>query len=251
MRWSKQSRRSVPITLRNRRSLGGARRCGEQSGPQPADTLAKVGPVDRVPVVDQEPGALAPIGGGLDEALCGPLRARVRGHARVDDLASLEGEHDEDIQDAEPAGEEDEEVAGPSFVEVIADEGGPPLAALAVQADRAVLGDSARRGVVPELGELRSDDLLAPRRVLAPHLPNQRPEICVDRRTTCRASGAPSPQQAPRGTVPADDGRRFHQQDGVEQASRATGQRAEKPSIESPETRAFDPATGHDELLAE
>jgi hypothetical protein len=86
--------------------------------------------------VDEETRALAPIEGGLDEALCGPLSARVRGHASVDDLASLEGEHDEDLQDAEPTGEEDEEVAGPRFVEVIADEGGPPLAALAVQADR-------------------------------------------------------------------------------------------------------------------
>lgn len=40
-------------------------------------------------------------------------------------------------------------------------------------------------------------------------------------------------------------------QDGAEQASRAAGQGAEEPSIESSEKRALGPATEHDELLAE
>ena len=114
-----------------------------------------------------------------------------------------------------------------------------------------VLGDRARRNAVPELGELRSDDLLAPGRVLAPHLSNQRPEICDDRRTTWRATGAPAPRETPRRPVPADDGFRLHQQDGVEQASEAAGQGTEEPPIESAETRAPDPTTGHDELLPE
>jgi len=50
--------------------------------------------------------------------------------------------------------------------------------------------------------------------------------------------------------VPADNGLRLHQQDGVEQASGAAGQGAEEP-IEPLEKRALDRATEDDELLAE
>jgi len=51
------------------------------------------------------------IGDGLDEALSGPVRAGVWGDARVDDPTAVEGENDEDVEEAEPAGYDDEEVA--------------------------------------------------------------------------------------------------------------------------------------------
>jgi hypothetical protein len=70
--------------------FGRAEGRGEKSGPQPTNTPAELGAVDRVPVVDEEPRALTAIGGRLHEALCGPLRAGIRGDARLDDLASLQ-----------------------------------------------------------------------------------------------------------------------------------------------------------------
>lgn len=65
------------------------------------------------------------------------------GDAGVDDGASAEGENDEDVEDAESARDEDEEVAGPGLVQVVADEGSPALATLSVQTRRAVLRDGA------------------------------------------------------------------------------------------------------------
>ena len=224
---------------------------GEEFGAEPADTAAKIGAVDRVPVMDEEPRSLLPIGGGLDEALAGPDGAGVRRDARLDDLAAVQGEDHEDVEDPEPPGHKDEEVAGPGFAKVTSDEGRPSLTALSVQASRAALGDGAWRDLVTELGEVGRDDLLSPRRVRAPHPADQRAEVCVDRRAASWTPGAPSPKETPPGSVPPDDGLRFHQEDGVEQASRAAGQGAEEPSIESAETRALDPATCHDELLAE
>lgn len=46
------------------------------------------------------------------------------------DRALAQGENDEDVEDAEPRDDEDEEVAGPGLVQVVADERGPALAPL-------------------------------------------------------------------------------------------------------------------------
>ena len=208
----------------SRRSRGGS----EEPRAEPADAAAKVGAVDRVPVMDEEPGSLLAVGGGLDEPLGGPVGAGVRRDAGVDDLAAVESEDHEDVQDAEPSGHENEEVAGPGLAKVISDEGGPSLAALSVEASRAVLGDGAWRDLVTKLGELGRDELLAPGRVLTPHSADERPKVCVDGRPADWTAGAPTPDETPRCAVPTNDGLGFHEQDGVDQASRATGQGAEE-----------------------
>jgi hypothetical protein len=50
--------------------------------------------------------------------------------------------------------------------------------------------------------------------------------------------------------VPADDGLGFHEEDGVQEAVEAAGQRTDEPAIESAQARAFDLAANDDELLA-
>ena len=210
----------------------------------------EVGAVDRVSVVDKESRDLVGIAGRLRKALGGPAGAWVLGDAGVDDRASAEGENDEDVKDTESTRDEDEEVAGPGLVQVVADEGSPALATLSVQTRRAVLGDGARGDLVAELGQFGGDDLLTPGRVLAPHPPDEFSEICIDGRTARRTVGAPAPEQGPGGTVPADDGLGFHEEHGVQQAVEAAGQRTDEPAIESAQARAFDLAADHDELLA-
>jgi hypothetical protein len=113
--------------------FGRSGRRDEEAGPEPLNTPAEVGAVDRVPVMDEEARTLA-IADSLDEALGSPDSAGVRGNARVHEAAAVEGENDEDVEEAESAGHEDEEVAGPSLAEVISDEGAPALAAPSVQA---------------------------------------------------------------------------------------------------------------------
>ena len=165
--------------------------------------------------MDQKARMLA-IGDGLDEASSGPDPAGVLGDARVDDLTAVEGENDEDVEEAEPAGYDNKEVAGSGLAEVISDEGAPALAALSVQTSGATPGDRAGRDEVTELGELGQNDLLTPRPVFNPHPADQGPQIRVYGGPTPWTAGAPAPEEMPRCTVPADDGLRFHQEDGAE-----------------------------------
>src|ERR1022692_2708924 len=62
--------------------------------------------------------------------------------------------------------------------------------------------------------------------------------------------GAPAPEEAPGGTVPADDGLGFHEQHDVHEAMEAAGQGTDEPAIESARARAFELASDDDELLA-
>src|SRR5450755_4352023 len=70
---SKQSRRRVPIA-RSQKALALGARGGvaRRRVPSPPNTPAKVGAVDRVPVMDQKARMLA-IGDRLDEALSGQI----------------------------------------------------------------------------------------------------------------------------------------------------------------------------------
>ena len=62
--------------------------------------------------------------------------------------------------------------------------------------------------------------------------------------------GAPAPEEAPGGTVPADDGLGFHEQHDVHETVEAAGQRPDEPAIEPAQASAFDLAADDDELLA-
>src|SRR5450631_496598 len=139
--------------------LGRARRCGEEPGAESTDTAAEVGAVDGVSVVDEKARDVLAIAGGLGDALRCPAGVWMRGDTGVDDPAAAEREHDEDVEEVESCGDEDEEVAGPCLVQVVADERGPALPMFPVEAGGAVLGDGARRDLVAELGQMGGDDL--------------------------------------------------------------------------------------------
>ena len=218
--------------------------------PSPRDAAVEVGAIDRVSVVDEESRDLLSIAGRLRDALGGPGSAWMFGDAGVDDGASAEGENDEDVKEAESPRDEDEEVAGPGLVQVVTDECGPALASLSVEVGRAVLGDGARGDLVAEFGQFGGDDLLTPGGVLAPHPPDEFAEICINGGTAWWTVGAPAPEEAPGGTVPADDGLGFHEQHDVHEAVEAAGQGTDEPAIESAQARAFDLAADDDELLA-
>ena len=81
--------------------------------------------------------------------------------------------------------------------------------------------------------------------------PDESAEVDVDGRTAWWTAGAPLPEQAPRGAVPADDGLGVYKQDGAQQVPPASGQGTYEPPIESAPARAFDLAADDDELLAE
>ena len=227
-----------------------ARWCGEEPGAECSDAAMEVGAIDRVSVVDEESRDLLGIACRLGDALGGPAGGWMLRDASVDDRSPVEGKNDEDVEDAESRGDEDEEVAGPGLVQVVADECGPALAALSVEIGRAVLRDGARADLVAELRQFGGDDLLTPGGVPASHPPNELAEICIDGGTARWTVGAPAPDEAPGRTVPADDGLGFHEQYNVQETVEAAGQRPDEPAIEPAQTRAFDLAADDDELLA-
>jgi len=147
--------------------LRGSRRSGEQAGAKTPNSRAERGAVDGVAVVDEEAGYVIRVGGRLDQPLRGPGSARMLRHADVNKTAATQGEDHEHVQHAEPGRDDDEEVAGPSLVQVVADEGHPPLPSTASEAGGAVLGHGARRHPVAELGQLPGDAVLPPRGVVA------------------------------------------------------------------------------------
>ena len=227
-----------------------ARWCGEEPGAESSDAAMEVGAIDRVSVVDEESRELLGIAGRLGDALGGPASGWMLGDASVDDPAPVQGENDEDVEDAESRGDDDEEVAGPGLVQVVADECGPALAALSVEIGRAILRDGARGDLVAELRQFGGDDLLTPCGVLAPHPTDEFAEICIYRGPARRTVGAPAPDEAPGGTVPADDGLGFDEQHDVQETVEAAGQRPDEPAIEPAQARAFDLAADDYELLA-
>jgi hypothetical protein len=224
--------------------------CGEELGAQSSDAAVEVGSIDGVSVVDEESRNLLGIAGRVDDALGGPAGGWMLGDTGVDNGASAKRENDEDVEESESRGDKDDEVTGPGFVQVVADERCPALATLSVEIGGAVLRDGPRGDLVAELGQFGGDDLLTPGRVLAPHPPDETAEICIDGRTARRRAGAPAPEKAPGGTVPADDRLGCHEQDGVQKVVEASSRRADEPAIESAQARAFDLASDNDELLA-
>jgi hypothetical protein len=186
--------------------------------------------------MDEETGSMVGVDGGFDDELGGPCRGGMRGDAEVDQATSAEREHDEDVEDSEPCGEDGEEVASPRFVQMVANERSPPLSPTAAGSRWPVLRDGPRRDAVPELGQLASDQVLAPCRVLTPHAADQTTKIEVDRRAATWSPGAPSPAQPPAGAVPADDGFGLHDDDGVKQTAKTAGEGSQKPAVEALQT---------------
>jgi hypothetical protein len=92
--------------------------------------------------------------------------------------------------------------------------------------------------------------IFCPQMVFLPHPPDEFTETCIDSWTAWWKAGAPAPEQAPCGAVPADDGLGFHGQDGVHETAEAARQCADEPAIESAPAGAFDLASDDDELLA-
>jgi len=85
---------------------------------------------------------------------------------------------------------------------------------------------------------------------LQPHPPDEFAEICINGGTARWTAGAPAPDEAPGGTVPADDGLGFREQHDVHKVVEAAGQGTDDPAIESAQARAFDLAADDDELLS-
>src|SRR5687768_9710428 len=94
---------------------------------------------------------------------------------------------------------------------MVGQEGPPALARGAGRPSAAIALDRALADDDPELEQFAADPLAAPGGVLARHPGDQRPRLGVEPRPAGAAARAPTPQQRPALTAPADDGLRLDQ----------------------------------------
>jgi hypothetical protein len=232
----------------------GTSRWGYQcAGTQATGSASEVVAVDGVPVVDKKARHLPAGGDGLDQALGGPSGGGMLGDADVDNPTVAQRQDDEDVQNTESRRHEDKEVARPSLVKMVPDERGPALPATAAQSSRSVLGDGPGVDLVPELRQLTCDAIFSPRRVVAPHAPDEDPAIDVEGRAARRTPMAriPAPEQPPTRAVPGDKGLRLHEHDGINQRPELAGERGEEPAVEGADSGPDDTAAQDDDLLAQ
>jgi len=230
--------------------LRGAGWSDKNPSAEPADAPAERTAVDRVAVVDHEPGDLADIGGGFDEALGGPGGSGVMGDSDVDQPTAMEREHHEDVEHAESGRDDGEKVTSPRLVQVIPNECRPPLATVTGQPGWPVLGHGPGRDDVPELGQLASNHVLAPSCVLSPHAANEAAQVHVDGWSAPEPTRPPPPEQTPADAMPAEDGLGPHDQNGTEETAEPAGEGGQEPAVERLQAGTLHLAAQDDELVA-
>ena len=166
--------------------------------------------VDRVVVVDQE-ARRGSCRGGLADLLLHPGERRGGRDVRVDDAPRGDLHDDEDIGDGERGGVLAEEVAGPQFPRVVANERPPGLAtAWWVAPPPHVGADRAPRVGDAELcGEFLGDLVLAPLGVVGRDAADEGDVAAGNPRSA--GPGLPVPQGREALPVPADHRGGFHE----------------------------------------
>src|SRR5262249_44263409 len=150
-----------------------------------------------------------------------PLARWMRGDADVHDLAPLEGDQDERIENLEADRDHREEVASPHLREMVLEERLPLLTSPSLQIQRSVLGDRPWRGLPAKLREFARDPVSPPQRVLLPKAPDEGSKLGINRRAPDGTPRAVPPPEPPSGSMPANDRRGSDDHDGVEQRPRA------------------------------
>src|ERR1017187_3980424 len=133
---------------------------------------------------------------------------------------------------------------------MVADKGGPGLPTVAREVRWSIFGHGPRRDLVAELSKLTGDSVLTPERVFRPVSPYHGPQVSIGWRSTNRPARLLPPDQAPKGTMPADDGLGAHDGDHLEhRAEKARGESEHDP-ISGTDAGLWHGTTQSDDLLA-
>ena len=101
-----------------------------------------------------------------------------------------------------------------------------------------VLRDARLSDFKAELEQLAMDTGGAPQRIVNTHLPDQRAQVRVDSRTASKGAGFPTPVSAKAGPVPAHEGLRPDDRDGLQPRWKPPIQLGQKQTIPVREVHA-------------
>jgi hypothetical protein len=187
---------------------------------------------------------------GLDHLLRRPRGVGMRGDVDVQYAPPLEREHEEDVQHAERCGLYGEEIDGERARQVIAHERAPRLRRRTRprSASRHVPRHRVLADDVPELGEFARDATPAPRRVFPNHPHDELDDGGVER-WAARATRPPGPEADEAATMPADDGLRLHEHEGVRPPRPRAREHDPERAVDGAQPRSWRGATKNGELL--
>src|SRR6266568_639498 len=220
-----------------------------------AENLVERSRVLRVPVVDEDGGALEPTVDREVPGLLGhPGRVRVLGHPGDVDPAGGELDEEQDVERPQPDGLHGEEVGGQDAVSLASEEHRPGRTGASGRRPQAGSLEDPPDGrgahPDPQLAKLATDPRVPPPRVLPCETSNQGPHLRIDWRPA-----GPAPRVGPLPShefaVPAHQGLRRDQERRPAVSRQGPGERGQQRAVEVPEPWSADLPTEDAELVTQ
>src|SRR6202171_4707288 len=159
--------------------------------------------IDVVAIADEVVRSLIPRK-CLGDLACNPFCRRICCDIDPDEVAAVEPDDDEGIEQVETDSWNDEQVHGGNVWRVVMQEGSPSMAGRPPSFDH-VLGDARLRDLKPELEQFAVDAWRAPKRIFDAHPPDQCAQLRVDLRSPSPWARLPTPVAAKAGPVPTHE----------------------------------------------
>src|SRR5258705_3271338 len=159
--------------------------------------------IDSIPISDHIARSHVPRK-SLGYLTCNPLRRRVGCDVNPNEISTIQPHDDERIKQIEANGRDNEQVHGGDLRGMITQKGAPSLAWETAPCDH-VFGDARLRDLKPELEQFAVNTWRSPKQILRPHLPDQRTQFRLDRRSPSPSTRLPKPiaaQTGPQATDP-------------------------------------------------
>src|SRR5262245_21672390 len=166
----------------------------------------------------------------LRDLASNPLRCRICSDADPDEVAALQTDDDEHIQQIEANGRNNEQVHGGNIRRVIAYESEPSLRRRTTSLDH-VLGDAGLGHVKAELEQFAMDARCAPQRVVHAHSLDQNPQVRVDGWPASARARFPTPVASKASSMPTHDRLRSDDRDCLQDRRKPPLQLDEEQAI--------------------
>src|SRR5207247_11289056 len=169
--------------------------------------------INAIPITHQVARRLSPRECFGDLA-CDPVRGRMGCDVDPDKVSAGQPNDDTGIEQVEANARNNEQVHGGDVRRVVTQEGAPVLGRRSTSLDH-VLRDARLSDLKAELEQLAMDARRSSQRIFRAHPPDQRAQIRVDLRSTSKGAGFPTPVPTEAGAMPADEGLRSDDRDGI------------------------------------
>ena len=199
--WSRHSRRidsisrsAKPFCQGEAGAIGLSRNAHDTQSARDDDAI------DSIPISDHIARSHVPRK-SLGYLTCNPLRRRVGCDVNPNEISTIQPHDDERIKQIEANGRDNEQVHGGDLRGMITQKCAPSLAGWPPSFDH-VFGDARLRDLKPELEQFAVNTWRSPKQILRAHLPDQRTQFRLDRRSPSPSTRLPTPIAAKAGPMP-------------------------------------------------